>query len=304
MATKLLFAPGRVWIGGGDMRAELSARGVAAEGETDLAAADRPQAVRDAFDVYRAAGAEVLLTQTSVLNSAYLKWSGEPVPLDRLHHVNQQAAAVARSAVADAERSGSLILGVIGPPGGLLSLEEVTPDDLRAAYTQQAAALRAGGVDALALLGLTELETLLVALEATVSTPVAPVVAGMIFGCGGDFDETTMGATLAAAIAALAPHTLAAFIIDPGESPDAAPDLVKAAAALTQIPIGVCIRAGHPVFAEGRLTYSDTNVDFSARLQPLAAAGARLVLAGPGAGPEHVAALVAARKRLKITDRR
>ena len=170
------------------MRAELLVRGVSPEGEPDLAAAERPQAGRDAFDVFRALGAESLLTQTAVLNSAYLEWSGEPIAAERLDQLNQQAAAVARSAVVDSERDACLILGVIGPPGGLLTLDEVQPDALRTAYVRQAASLRAGGVNAIALLGFTELESLLVALEAVAPSASTPVLTGMTFGCGGDYD--------------------------------------------------------------------------------------------------------------------
>lgn len=304
MSVSRTIPTNRILIGGGDMRAELLVRGVSPDGEPDLAAAERPQAVRDAFDVFRALGAEALLTQTSVLNSAYLEWAGNPIAAERLDQLNQQAASVARSTVSDSERETCLILGVIGPPGGLLTLDEVSPDTLRAAYARQAAALRAGGVDAITLLGFTELEALLVALEAVPPTADASVIAGMTFGCGGDFDETPMGATLAATLAALAPLAPAAMIIDPGEFPDAAPDLVKAAVGATKIPIGVYLRAGQPIFADDRLSYSDTPVDFSARLAPLAAAGARIILASQGAGPEHFAALLAARERLKITAKR
>lgn len=299
-----IIAGSRILIGGGDMRAELLARGVSSEGELDLAAADRPQAVRDAFDVFRSRGAEALITQTFALNSVYLEWAGAPLATDRIDPLNRQAATIAWSAVTEHERDSCLILGAIGPPGGLLTLDEVSPDKLRAAYGQQAAALRAGGASAIALLGFTELEALLVALEAVPPSADTPVIAGMTFGCGGDFDETPMGATLAAALAGIAASAPAAFIIDPGDFPDAAPDLVKAAARLTDIPIGVCLPAGAPVIADGQLSHTDTPVDFSARLAPLAAAGARFILAGPGAGPNHVAALLTARERLKITGRR
>lgn len=304
MAIYQIIRGSRILIGGGDMRNELWARGMSPEGELDLAAAERPQAVRDAFDVFRSRGAEALLTQTFALNSVFLEWAGAPLAADRLDQLNQQAAAVATSAVAENDRDSCLILGVIGPPGALLTLDEVSPDNLRAAYERQAAALRTGGVSAIALLGFTELEALLVALEAVAPTAEAPVIAGMTFGCGGDFDETPMGAKLAAAISGIDAAAPTAFLIDPGDFPDAAPDLVKAAAILTDIPIGVCLPAGAPVFADGQLSHSDTPVDFATRLAPLAAAGARFILAGPGAGPDHLAALLAARERLKITGRR
>jgi len=304
MGASELIATNRILVGGGDMRAELCVRGIPPEGETDLAAAERPQTLRDAFDVFRAIGADALLTQTRVLNSAYLEWSGQPIAADRLDQLNQQAAAVARSAGIEPEPDACLVLGVIGPPGGLLTLDEVSPGKLRDSCTRQAASLRAAGVSAIGLLGYTELEALLVALEAVIPSADCPVIAGMTFGCGGEFDETPMGATLAGAIAAIAPAAPAMFIIDSAEFPDAAPDLVKSAATLTEKPIGVCLRAGSPVYADGKLTYSDTPVDFSARLAPLAAAGVRMILADRGAGSQHLAAMLAARERLKITGRR
>lgn len=304
MGASDIIAANRILIGGGDMRAELWVRGIPSEGEIDLAAAERPQALRDSYDVFRAIGAEALLTQTHVLNSAYLEWAGRPLAADRLDQLNHQAAGAARAAVPDTEREACLVLGVIGPPGGLLTLDEVSPEKLRDSCARQAASLRAGGVSAIALLGYTELEALLVGLQAVAPSAECPVIAGMTFGCGGEFDETPMGATLAGAISAVAPAAPAMFIIDSGEFPDCAPDLVKAATKLTDRPIGVCLRAGSPVYADGALTHSDTPVDFSARLGPLAAAGVRMILADQGAGPQHLAAMLAARERLKITGRR
>jgi len=303
MAMNWTNTGGRIAIGGGDMRAELWARGCPVDGETDLAAVERPQAVRDAFDVFRAAGSEVLLTQTIAFNKAYLAWVGETAAAERTAWLNDQAARIARAAASESEADVT-VLGALGPPGGLLTLEEITTDDLRAAYVQQATALRDGGVDALALLGFSELEALLVALEAALSVVPGKVLAGMTFGCGGDFNETTLGATLAAALTAVASLAPAGFIVDAGEFPDAAADLVKSAVACTTLPIAVCLRPGQPVFNEGRLGFSDTPVDFSARLAPIATAGARLVLADRGATRDHVAALIAARERLKITGRR
>jgi len=304
MNAKWLTESGRIVIGGGDMRAELLARGCPSDAETDLAAAERTQAVRDVFDVFRAAGSEVLLTQTLALNAAYLNWCCETAAIARLEPLNQLAARVARSAANESDPDGVAVLGAIGPPGGLLSLEELTAENLRTAYRQQATALCEGGVDGLALLGFTELEALLIAIEAVQPTPTTPVLAGMTFGSGGDFGETAMGATLPAMLSALKKWPLAAVVIDPGEFPDAAPDLIKSAAGLTTLPIAVCLRPGFPVFADEQLTHSDTPVDFSARLAPIATAGARLLLADRGATPKHVAALIAARERLKITGRR
>lgn len=304
MTDHELVSGNRVLIGGGDMRAELWVRGVSPEVEPDLAAVEHPQAMRDAFDIFRALGAEALLTQTRVLNSAYLAWAGQPIAAERLDQLNRNAAAMARAAAQESQGGACLMLGVIGPPGGLLALDEVSPNTLRDAYARQAVALQAGDAQTIALLGFTELEALLVAIEAVPASSEQPVIAGMTFGSGGEFDETPMGATLSAALAAVTSSAPAMFMIDAGEFPDAAPDLVKSAVGQSKIPIGVCLRAGTPVLTEGNLSYSDTPVDFSARLAPLVTAGARMILADLGAGPQHLAAMLAARERLKITGRR
>lgn len=102
-----------------------------------------PQTVTRLHDLYRAAGADVLITNT-------FQASGPALKRDR---ISQSVAAVNRAAVDCARAAhGELVLGSMGPCGLEWTLEG-TPEyrAARAAYREQAAALLAAGADGLLL---------------------------------------------------------------------------------------------------------------------------------------------------------
>jgi 5-methyltetrahydrofolate--homocysteine methyltransferase len=102
---------------------------------------ERPDVVREVHRAYRVAGARILLTNT---------FGGTRFRL-ALHGLDKQVAelntAGARLA-AEAAGDGAVVAGDIGPSGGILApLGELAPEDAIDGFAEQAAALRAGGVD-------------------------------------------------------------------------------------------------------------------------------------------------------------
>ena len=99
-----------------------------------------PEIVRDITREYLEAGASIILTNTFGANRFRLESHGLA---DKVREINIKAAEIAKQVV---DGTGA-IAGDIGPSGRLIALGEVTEEGLRAAFAEQAGALRDGGVD-------------------------------------------------------------------------------------------------------------------------------------------------------------
>ena len=109
---------------------------------------------------------------------------------DRVVEVNREAAAISKRAAGER----AVVFGSIGPSGKMLCMGEVTADELRDVFAQQAAALAEGGADGIVVETMADLEEARLAVEAAKSTGL-PVVACMCFDSGADNDRTMMGTT-------------------------------------------------------------------------------------------------------------
>ena len=145
-------------------RAKLSAEDYAGDtglshdqkGNNDLVNLTQPQVIRDICDSYIAAGAHVLATNTFNANRiSQADYGAEGL----VHEINVSASRVIREAVdAASEKDGvpRFVAGAMGPTNKTLSLSpdvedpgfrEVTFDEVKDVYREQASALVEGGCD-------------------------------------------------------------------------------------------------------------------------------------------------------------
>ena len=145
-------------------RANLSAEDYAGDtglshdqkGNNDLVNLTQPQVIRDICDSYIAAGAQVLATNTFNANRiSQADYGAEGL----VHEINVSASRVIREAVdAASEKDGvpRFVAGAMGPTNKTLSLSpdvedpgfrEVTFDEVKDVYREQATALVEGGCD-------------------------------------------------------------------------------------------------------------------------------------------------------------
>ena len=145
-------------------RAKLSAEDYAGDtglshdqkGNNDLVNLTQPQVIRDICDSYIAAGAHVLATNTFNANRiSQADYGAEGL----VHEINVSASRVIREAVdAASEKDGvpRFVAGAMGPTNKTLSLSpdvedpgfrEVTFDEVKDVYREQATALVEGGCD-------------------------------------------------------------------------------------------------------------------------------------------------------------
>lgn len=265
---------------------QLQARGLPIGSCPDgwnLTHADRVEEVAAA---YVAAGCRVILTNTFGANRIRL---AEFNLANKVAEINQRGAAISKKAAG----KQALVFASIGPSGKMLVAGDVTEDELRAAFTEQAQALKDGGVDALVIETMAELEEAQVALAAAQNTGL-PVVVSMTFDTGGRTmmgvspDQAARHFTTAGAdiIASNCGNGIAAFI-----------PICKELRAATSLPIWIKANAGQPEYADGKVVYRITPEEFASHVPALRVAGANFIGGCCGTSPEHLRAVVKILKR-------
>ena len=95
---------------------------------------------------------------------------------DKVFDLNKAAADISRKAAG----TNHFVLGSIGPTGKMLIMEDVTEEELYNAFKEQAMALEAGGVDAIMIETMTDLDEASIAVKAAkentqaLATRIAP----------------------------------------------------------------------------------------------------------------------------------
>jgi methionine synthase I (cobalamin-dependent) len=296
-----------ILIAAGDISAEFSAADRLAPGLLEHVNLRAPDIVRDAAGRFLDGGAEVLVTLTDGANdvaAAESLASGE-LTADQVIAMNRQGAELCRQAVLARRGSSAFVFGAIGPVEGLLTLSEVSEDALLAAYSAQAEALVAGGVDAVLCRSFTEMKMLRIAVEAARKVVDVPIIGSMTFDSGADYTETVMGVSVPSACAELLQAGVAVIGCDRSAFPDSSASVVSLLRDSCDLPIWVEVDAGRPEFGDPLPTYPETPEQFAARLEPLAGAGACFIGGGRGATAAHIAAIAGAGDHyLRRTQRR
>lgn len=197
------------------------------------------------------AGSDIILTDTFGANPIRLRHSKH----QDVERVNRAAVACARRA---AELSGRdvLVAGSIGPTGEMLEpLGTLRPDDARAAFASQAAAL--AGCDLLAVETMFSLDEATAAVLGCRDATDLPVVVSFSFDAGVDEPRTMMGHTVGEVVTAMAGLGVDGIGFNCGASLEKARETAERfAAALREqaldLPLWVKPNAGIPEPLSGR----------------------------------------------------
>jgi 5-methyltetrahydrofolate--homocysteine methyltransferase len=130
---------------------QLQARGLALGEIPDLWNLTHADKVSEVARAYVEAGSQIILTNTFGANRIRLAEGGLT---DRVKEINAAGARLSREA-ADGR---ALVFASIGPTGKMLMSGDVTEEELRAAFTEQADALAHGGADGLVVETMADLE--------------------------------------------------------------------------------------------------------------------------------------------------
>jgi len=237
----------------------------------------QPGKVEEVAAAYVTAGSRIILTNTFGANRVRL---AEFNLADKVSEINRRGAAISKKAAG----TKALVFASVGPTGKMLVAGDVTEEELRIAFTEQATALKDGGADALVIETMAELEEAQIALEAAKATGL-PVIVCMTFDTAGRTmmgvapDQAAKQFTAAGAdvIGSNCGNGIAAFI-----------PICQELRAATDLPIWIKANAGQPEYVDGKVIYRITPEEFAGHVPALCAAGANFIGGCCGTSPEHL----------------
>jgi 5-methyltetrahydrofolate--homocysteine methyltransferase len=254
-----------------------------------------PEAVAACHCDYVNAGSEVIETNSFNGNHFRLMKYGLG---DRVREVNFSAANIAREAAG----TGVSIAGTIGPSGKLLVMGEVTAEELRDAFAEQAKALAEGGVDFFHVETMADLDEAVAAVEGARSVSDLPVAVTMSFDTGKPEAglRTMMGVTAAQLVARGREMGLLAVGANCGRGLDGYQTLLgQFMDAGPASPVIAKLNAGIPVFAGGETVYDGTLEKMAEYAEWVAGIGVKLIGVCCGGTPRHIEAIARALSRLR-----
>lgn len=279
---EILSAGVPVWTDGA-WGTQLQARGLAPGGCPEVWNLEHPDRVEEVARAYVDAGSRIILTNSFGGNRMILSRHGQA---ENVAEINRRAAEISKRAAGDR----ALVFASIGPSGQILMMGEVTGDDLRAAFEEQAAALAAGGADGLVVETMTDPEEAAIAVRAAVATGL-PVVGCMSFDSGKDKDRTMMGTTVAQAVEALAGAGAHVVGANCGQEIDGYLAICEQFRAATGLPIWLKPNAGMPEIVKGETVFKTAPEAFAGKVPGLVEAGASFIGGCCGSGPEFIRVL-------------
>jgi 5-methyltetrahydrofolate--homocysteine methyltransferase len=286
--TKLVGDTAPVLVDGG-MGTLLQDRGLDDGGAGELWNVDRPDVVRESHEAYARAGARILTTNTFGGSRPRLKMHGLE---DRVHEINQAAAAVARQV---ADEHDILVAGDLGPTGELLApLGTMDGAEAEEIFAEQLRGLRDGGIDVVLIETMSDLGEVEAAVRAAGSVvPDLPIIATLSFDTN---LRSMMGVRPAQAVTSLAALGVDAVGANCGRGPA---EMETIAAEMVEArPEGVLIvaqsNAGLPQVVGDHFEYDKTPADLAEHAKALRSLGVDLIGACCGSTPEHISAMSAA----------
>jgi 5-methyltetrahydrofolate--homocysteine methyltransferase len=262
---------------------QMQARGLP-NGETpDGWNLTRANLVEEIPRAYVDAGSRVVLTNTFRANRLALDAAGLA---DRVVDVNREGALISKRATG----GRAAVFGSMGPSGKMLCMGEISADELRDVFLQQASALAEGGADGLVLETMGDLEEAKLAVEAAKSTGL-PVVACMCFDSGADNDRTMMGTTAEQAAEGLQAAGADVIGANCGQGIDGYVGIARRLSSATDLPIWIKANAGIPKVVGGEVIYETTPEQFAASAGELLEAGASFIGGCCGTNPDFIQAL-------------
>jgi methionine synthase I (cobalamin-dependent) len=291
MATRAEFrerlSRGPVLLDGG-IGTELMKRGLAAGTIPETWLESEPEKVRDMHRCYAAAGAEALYTNSFGANAIKLSHPGLSAKASAF---NRLAAALAR----EAKGTATWIVGSMGPTGGMLEpYGDLEEEPVKAAFTEQARALKEGGADLLVIETFTDLKEALLALAGALEAGDIPVMASMSFEGSAQGHRTMMGVTPEKAVEELSRAGADAVGTNCGKGVSDVIEVVKRMRkAAPSVVLAAKPNAGIPEIRAGKTVYPLDGPAFAAQAAPLLDLGVSLLGGCCGTGPDHIRALSA-----------
>jgi len=245
-----------------------------------------PQVVASVHRDYLEAGADIIITNTFGGTRFKLAHYGLE---DRLVEINARAVEIART-----EAGGRAYVGAsIGPTGQFVEpLGEVTFDDMKNAFREQAQALVDAGADLITLetfLDIKECRAALIGIR-EVSASI-PVIAMLTFDDNG---RSVLGTSPEAAAITLTAAGADLVGSNCGLGVDGIFDILCRMRTVTDLPLISQANAGLPQLLDGKTIFPGTPAEMTAYHERMIALGVRVIGGCCGTTPAHIRAMKAA----------
>ncbi|MBI5233303.1 MAG: homocysteine S-methyltransferase family protein, partial [Deltaproteobacteria bacterium] len=247
-----------------------------------------PSIVKAVHSAYQKAGSDVVTTNTFGANRIKLKEYGLE---DRTSEINIQAGQIARDAC-----PGLFAAGCMGPTGRFIEpVGELSFDEALGVFTEQADALKQGGVHLIIIETMMDIKEMRAAIIGARSTGL-PVIATMTF------DETFRTVTgTSPETFAITAASLGADVIGANCSLgiEGILRIVSRMQVLSVLPLIAQPNAGIPLIKDNETVFPATADEMSAYVPRLSEAGVRVLGGCCGTTPQHIKKMGSVFRRLK-----
>jgi 5-methyltetrahydrofolate--homocysteine methyltransferase len=204
---------------------------------------------------------------------------------DKVFELNKAAAEISRKAARD-----KFVIGSVGPTGKILMMGDVTEEEMYNAFAEQVKGLEAGGVDAIMIETMTDLDEARLAIRAAKENTKCEVFCTMTFDktIQGEF-RTMMG---------ISPTNMVSNLIDAGADLIGAncgngiADMIgiveEIRKANPDIPVLVHANAGMPHYHDGKTVFPESPEEMAVLVPKILAAGANVIGGCCGTTPDHI----------------
>jgi len=253
----------------GSWGTQLQRRGLQRGECPDSLNISNPGIVEDVARCYVDAGSDIILTNTFSANRFVLSKFNLA---DRAAEINRAGVAISKKAAG----ARAFVFASMGPSGKMLVSGDVTADQLRESYEEQARAQRDAGADGIVVETMMDIEEAKIAVAAAKSTGL-PVVGSLVFDSGKDKTRTMMGNTPEQAVEALTLAGADAIGANCGQGIEGFIVICTRMRAATALPLWMKPNAGLPELEAGEVIYKTTPKDFSRYIPDLVKAGASFI---------------------------
>ena len=213
--------------------------------------------------------------------------------------MNEAAALISREAAGD----DHFVLGSIGPSGAMLMMDEVSDQELYEGFCIQADALKTGGVDAICVETMSDIQEAVLAIRAAKDATDLEVICTFTFEkkIGTEY-KTMMGVSPSEMVKAVKEAGASVIGSNCGNGFEQMIEIVRSIRNIdSTTPILVHANAGLPSFKDGKTVFPETPEMMSSRVHELIKNGANIIGGCCGTTPDHIKAFVKEIKKLNIS---
>ncbi|MGC8529655.1 MAG: homocysteine S-methyltransferase family protein [Leptospirillia bacterium] len=264
----------------GSMGALLQGRGLPPGYAPDLWNLERPKDIQAVHAEYRAAGSDILLTNTFGASRRRL---AEYQAEGRIREINHAGVELARRAAA----GKAYVAGDIGPFGSTIApFGDTTFEEAVAIFREQASILAEAGVDLIAIETMFDIQEMRAALIGVrEGAPGIPVMAFMTYNADGITDSGSDPETVAAVLEGFSVEIMG---LNCSVGPEAMLPVLERLGRTTHTYLGIEPNAGLPVHRDGKTVYPSGAEEMASFAPAFAEAGANIVGGCCGTTPDYI----------------